>query len=86
MSERVFVLAVLLGLGVEAWKGWGKNPSTPLPYPWLFTAWLVVIGILGIVATFAPPLAAVLAVGILIAILLGAQNPLVSQQATGAAA
>ena len=81
MSERVLVMALFVGLGLEAWRGWGKNPNTPLPAPSLFTALLVVFAILGVVATFAPPLAAVLAVGILIAIALGASNPLVKQGA-----
>ena len=81
MSERVLVMALFDGLGLEAWKGWGKTAGTPLPHPSLFVALLVVFALLGIVATFAPPLAAVLAVGILIAIALGAQNPLLKQGA-----
>jgi hypothetical protein len=74
VSERVLVMALLVGLGLEAWRGWGKTPGTPLPNPALFTAVIVVFILLGILATFAAPLAAVLGVGVVVAIGLGADN------------
>ncbi|MFI5354972.1 MAG: hypothetical protein ACHQX0_05120 [Desulfobaccales bacterium] len=85
MSERVLVMAVLVGLGLEAWRGWAQSAGTPLPHPSIFTAFLVVIALLGVLATFAPPLAAILAVGVLVAIALGATNPLLATPAKAAA-
>lgn len=84
-SEKVLIMALIVGLGLEAWKGWAKTAGTPLPAPSIFTAYLVVIAMLGVVATFAPPLAAILAVGILVAIALGATNPLLAAPAAAPA-
>ena len=80
-SERVLIMALIVGLGVEAWRGWAKTAGTPLPNPSIFTAFLIVIALLGVLATFAPPLAAILAVGVVIAIALGATNPLLATPA-----
>jgi hypothetical protein len=85
-SDRILVMALLVGLGLHAWRGWAKTPGTPLPHPSIFTAWLIVMAMLGILATFAAPLAAAIAVGLLVALLLGVQNPLVKSTAsTGSA-
>jgi len=85
MSSRILVLGALLGLGLEAWRGWAKTAGTPLPVPWLFTSWIVVVLILAVLATFAEPLAAVLMVGLLVALALGATNPLLATPAKAAA-
>lgn len=81
MSERILVTALFVGLGVTAWRGWAKTAGTPLPSPALFTVLFVVFALLGVLATFATPLAAAIAVGIVIAIALGVPNPLLKQQA-----
>ena len=82
MSERILIGVVIIGLGLEAWQGWGKNPNTPLPAPWLFTSYLVVVALVGVVAIFSTSLAAVILAGVLIAIMLGAVNPLLASGTT----
>ena len=74
MAERVLIGIYLLGLGVEAWKGAGKTSGTVLPHPSLFTAWTVVMVVLALLAVVWPAVAAVIAVGILVALLLGADQ------------
>jgi hypothetical protein len=83
MAERTLVMVLVVGLGLEAWRGWGQTPGVALPHPSLFTAFVVVIVLLGILATFAPALAAVLAVGVLLALILGVRNPLAKAAANG---
>lgn len=66
ISDRILVTGFLISLGLQGWRGWAKTPGTPLPAPELFTAVLVVYIILGVVATFAAPVAAALAIAFLL--------------------